>query len=503
MIAVAAAVFGPYATHAGSHLDDWILAEHHLFPRLQLPPDALSVRGPLLRPLINLPFALGMTDGVRMTWGLLLGCISATSAFVLIRTLNFERLMALVVALLVLLFPLADSVRLISTWSADTVAVTLYLVGASVAISGLPLQGLRAARRHALALALYMVSILTYDVTASAVAGSGLLYWLCASWGRAWRRWLADGLALALSVLLLAWTTPYAFPLQSVGGTLRHAVEVVVQGLGVIVVTMFPPGSDVLTARRVAVSLALTSLTLLCLAIWARRATRARGALFGLELRRWSRIAAACVAAVGVAYLVLVPAINYYHPLARGEANRVNMLAVVAATTFVYAIVRVAALLSVKRMARVPIVAAAGCILLGAAYVPTLIADEHRWDRATALETAILRAAGAATARHRTAHNVLYIVGARAQVAPGVLLFPDDEYLNAALRIGLHTAAVRGYGLKSWNDLVCGAQGVHGGPPGGHPAPYGRVLVVTAQPSGSWVISDRGQCASLRSRLRS
>jgi hypothetical protein len=212
------------------------------------------------------------------------------------------------------------------------------------------------------------------------------------------------------------------------------------------------------------------------------------------------------VVAAAAAYLVLVPAVDYYHPLARGEANRVNLLAAFAIAVFVYGLARVAAVCVTSRWARrrdrSGQLAAALCALLAIAYLPPLVGDEHRWERATALEAQVLRAVGTAIRSSRGAQRVLYAVDYRSQVAPGVPVFAADDDFDAALRITFRNPSLSGRPVGDPRRLRCERAGLMAPELETSLTPYDRALIVDVSGNASARVGSAAECERLLERVR-
>src|SRR5262249_54743645 len=149
-----------------------------------------------------------------------------------------ERIHSAAIAALLLVFPTIDSTRLWSTASMTSLALAFYLLGALVAVHALRRPGAHPWRMHAGAVALYALSVLTYEATAGLVVFSFLLYCCVAPWRTALRRSAVD--VGVLVVLLLVFTRRNSHDVQSLHTQLEHVKLMVEQGLTVFAQAVVP-----------------------------------------------------------------------------------------------------------------------------------------------------------------------------------------------------------------------------------------------------------------------
>lgn len=391
--------------------------------------------------------AFGLHSILYLVAGEVLLGIMAISAYVFFRALGLRHIDATAIALLGWLFPFADSLHMIATWSIPSLGVTAYFLGSASALLALRSEGRRAASLHALAVLLYVCSVLTYEIAAGPILLSALLYRTAVPWAKALRRGLLDVAVIApvLLVMLVVDTSSgsgntQAYSLLSSGGSVHHAIEIAAQAVGLLSLAMFPPGGAVVTKTAVLISGVLAATTVAALALVTRRLTR-----FDSRAReqavQWLRVACGGLIGAGAAYLIFVPGIAYYHPLGHGDVNRMNVLAAFGMAAFVYAIARIVGIVAAKSLDRSSSVASGIAVVLavavGGLYVTADREDAQRWVTAMRRQRAIFAEA------HRAIplpprHSTILLEGALSQnkVSPGVYAFSvDGGDLSAAIEV--------------------------------------------------------------------
>ena len=253
--------FGSHVRHGGFYNDDWSFAttfEYAPDPGLLgaiRAFDWYSFRPVSMLYLPAMHEAFGMRAELHLALVVLTGVALSTALYWLLRTLAMERVHAGAVAVLVLLFPASDANRLWAAASIALPAIALYLAGSVLALKGLAAHGRRAVLLHAGAIALYVLSVMTYEIAAGAILLSVFLYRLRGSWRAALSRWACD-VAAVVPVLLLVTSGTWNDP-QPLGTTLRHARTVADQAVSVLADIAVPfgdPATGVVIALLVAVA---------------------------------------------------------------------------------------------------------------------------------------------------------------------------------------------------------------------------------------------------------
>jgi hypothetical protein len=487
-------MFGSQVANGGFYWDDWnnaaevhFASEPGLFGALHVATErpVFSYR-PVLTELLTLQYhSFGLNKHVYLAIAALFGAATAFSLYLLLRTMSLPPPDAAVPSTLLLLFPWTDSTRMWNTASFDTLAVTLYLLGAVAAVTALrgP-PGRRRALLTALSLTLYLLAAWTYEIVTFAVLASITLYLLVAPRRDALKRWLLDVLLVGIALAVVAsgtTRTPLSF-----GDQVDHAVTIAGQSFSLLARAVFPVG-DV-----PGVIGAVVLVVLVGAALASRRA----------ELRPW--LAAAGLGALWVAagYALFVPAAAYYKPLAPGVINRMNVLAAVGFSVLVYALARLAAGLVTPRHARAA--AAVACAAIAVGYVVKVADDQDGWQRSADVQAQVLSAIRVGVPDPPPRGTTVYTFNAPSFVAPGIPAFSLPFDLRAAVRLKYDDESLRAYPIRGHDVIEC-AQNIlfpRGGTYGPvHGARYGSAWFVSVPRRRAFRVDTRAQCLDLRKRL--
>lgn len=481
-----AALFGWNVAHGGFVWDDWASSanvrfapDSGLFGALDHASDrpAFGYRPVLVTLLTLAHWTLGSDQRLFVAMAALFGVLTAWALFVLLRSAGLTRLDAAVPAALLLAFPWADSTRLWAAASFDTLAVALYLLGATLAV--------RALRRRsraltAASLVLYLAACWTYEIVAAAVLASPAIYLAVAPRRASLKRFALDAAVVAIALVVVV--TGTTRDPQALGDQIDHAGVIASQAFSLLARALVPVG-----AVPGAVGAALLALIAGATALLWRHDQQAR---------RW--LAAAGIGALGVVagYALFVPALPHYQPLAPGTANRINVLAAVGYAVLVYALARLATL-------RLPALAAPLlCAAIGVGYVAQTAGDERDWQRSHDEQARVL----AALPHDPPAHGTrLYTFNARTEVADGVPAFSLPFDLRYAVQIRYGDESLAAYPVADDTEIHCLKRGLH--PSGGttfsraQGARYGSVLFVDVPTRRVIAIGSRAQCRRWRARL--
>src|SRR5205807_627247 len=292
---------------------------------------------------------------------------------------------------------------------------------------------------HAASLALYVLSILSYEVFAVAGCLAGALYVRTVGFSRARNRWMLDVLVILATVLLARAALPVdiATPsrAQPVAGVVAHAGSIAAAGARLAGAALLP-----FAGVSPWIGTALLVIGVAC-SLRVRR-TLPAGRSMRAELGRWLAIAAAGAAVAVAAWAVYVPAPDHYSPSAAGTVNRVNALAAIGIALLAYSFLMLLGALAV-RLARLPAAAGAGvaaglAIALCAAYVHRTAADARMWDAAASDQRRELADLRAALPRPLSG-AVIYAYDAPLTVGPGVPVLNTALDLTSAARIAYAT----------------------------------------------------------------
>ena len=242
--------YGAFVGDGGFYSDDWSHAANYHFaesPRylnaFEQQQEFLGGR-PLSAALMPVPQAIfGPDPTPHLALAVVIGVLLSLCLFVLLRTMRMAPLHAGLIAALVLLFPWADSSRLWATGSVNSVSVAFFLLGLTVALRGFDHSGRRGTMMHAAAAILYLLSVLTYEVTASAALLAGLLYLDRAPRPVALRAWAADAVAVFAALLYSLLATASSRPVATVRDRLEDVPDFVRESFLLLSSALQPFGS--------------------------------------------------------------------------------------------------------------------------------------------------------------------------------------------------------------------------------------------------------------------
>lgn len=509
---VAVLLLGDYVVRGGFAWDDWANSATTAYP------PAAGYLGPLnlglfgFRPLLALLIAgshtaLGPNPELHLALGLLLALALSMALFAVLRELRVERAPAAAVAALVLVFPWSDSTRLWATAGLNNLAVVLWLVGVLLALRSLDAHGRRRQGLHGAALAVYVASVLIYQATAGLVLVSVLVYAHRAGWGLPVVRRLGVVAVVPLLVALLIGSHA-GDTATSVKEMLTHAGAIASHGLALLGQSLVPVGGLPARAAR-ALGLGVIA------AAWvAWRATSAGTFRERTEPPQGLSLALGGIAVLLCSYAVFVPAAEKYVPLARGTANRVNMVAALGYALVVVGAATALATSAAAALARVGVssgrrgiseaaVSTALILAIGTGWALHLRSDASSWERAAALRTNVLAAIERRSGALGPGSTVL-TVGYPVHVAPGIPVFGKPWDLDGAVKVTLRDGHVAARPLHPGESLLCWEHSMGPMPAfGDRPerAAYGRTLVLDVGSGVATRIDSRRACKALAARL--
>ncbi|MEA2458200.1 MAG: hypothetical protein QOC95_1172 [Thermoleophilaceae bacterium] len=464
LAAVAALVWGPHVLHGGFYWDDW---ENAATTRYQYQPDFLgpidlrqAAYRPVLQLLLPLAHALfGTRPALHIALAVVLAAAASLVLFSLLRALTVPAPAAATAAVLMLIFPWSDSTRLWPTAGLNNVALCLYLGGVTVALRAFAAAGVdgarsrRARRLAGLSVAMYVLSILTYDATALVALASLPIYRVRVPWRVALRRWRLDVAAVGVTVVAaeLA-STKRSHGLEFAIG---HARTIGDEALSLLAKVLFPFGSP----PRALVLGAFAAL-LVVAALVARRLPA--GSARRADLRRWLGLTAASLVAIAITYAIFVPGDAKYVPLAPGVYNRVNLVAAPGFALLVCALAgTVAALVAGRARTAGPRTALAIALVVPVAvsWTARAVDDQQVWRRSAADQERVLSVLSERLP-HPPRGAVVYTFGAPASTAPGVPVFGQSWDLFAAAKVRLNDPTVRAFPVSTGEGVSCTAAGV-------------------------------------------
>ena len=502
LLAVAALSLGSHIANGGFYYDDWAnAARTHFSPEGDGFFNAIeSFAGfTAYRPtlVLYLPITheiLGSHPWLHLAWAATLGALAAWCLFAVLRTLGMETVHAAAVAVLALLFPYADSTRLWSTSSVVQVSISLYLLGVWVALSGLRAQGRRSVKLHAGAVALFALSLCTYEITAAAIALTGLVYLTQAPWRRVIGRWGVDvGLVLASTIFIVSTTQNES---MSLSDQIHHARLIAREGLSVIAVAAQPFGS--LSPWLMVAALALLTAAALVVARTLPSGDPLRSALV-----RWVAFGTGGLVLAGAGWIVFAPAHWYYTPTTIGLANRVNVLSGLGIVLLVYAAFAVIGLLARRFVGPlrdhwivVPI--AAACVL-AAGYLQFLTVDKRNWEDSHELQAQLL--ASLKSHLPDPVHGAtVFTFNWPGYASAGIPIFAAPWDLNGAIKVQWHDRSLAALPIIEGSTIACAPTGVVVDGPGGEGMPvrrYGTAYLFDVATGNLAQPRNRAECTNV------
>jgi uncharacterized membrane protein len=484
---VALLALGPHVRDGGFYLDDWSNGAGALqppgSPNLG---DAISYYADLTiyRPVLVLYvpltyFAFGTDAGLHLAWTAFLSVLAASLFYAVLRTLRVPWYHAWLIAALTIVFPWSDSTRLWSTANQLTLSIALVMAGLLAALIGLERDKWK---WHALAVPLYLLSILTYEVALPVIACLGLLYWAVSDWQKARWRWAAD-----ISVVLAGavWVgTHTAREASGLGGDIDHLEKIVTEGgmlLGRAAIALGPART---TLALVALALVIAVGVALCLALPGRFA----GSGKDWGLRQWLYLTLGGLAFAALAWVMFIPADPYYTPSVFGMTNRVNGLAAFGLVLVVYGACGIVGSLvgqlrPQSNWLATGTVLVLGAILLGT-YTHVLRRHIQIWNTAYVAETTAMKKMRAQLPNLPPGTTV-FTSAYPANQTLGVPILSTTWDLNGMVKLEYDDYSLSAYPLVPGLEVACLSQGVAAqqtnpaeGESPGVTAPYGSVRLL-------------------------
>lgn len=452
-------LLGSHFVHGGIYTDDWwlVATQRHsgawgaFTTFVQENQDA-----PLSAAYYVLTIKLSGTNAhLYALWGLLTLLGGATAVYALLRELTIRRRDAVVLTLLVIAFPFADSAWL---WYADSLsylAIALAAIGGIVAIRGIRRTGRPAIAYHVAALLLFVLSVLTYQIAAFVICLSVVAYLRFTTRRRAILWWLADVSVMAVTLVLPRLITGShgsdSVPIIPLAQQLHHARLIASQSVTLLSRVLVPFGHP-RTSVVVPIVLVIVAGGVLVVHLPTTSSVVRR------EGRRWLATILVGVLVVVAAYLIYVPGpIIDYAPLQPGQGNRVNVMASFGYVLIVLGLAMTSATVLIRVLrARLKWIPVIGLVIVGAVfagYARHTRTDVAAWNRAGMIQ---LRELGSLRAAGRPApNNTVYTFGGVGTVAPGVVGFIVTWDLDSAVKILWHDPTLDAFPIFAGAHLSC------------------------------------------------
>jgi hypothetical protein len=511
LTAVAVLVYGEHALDGGWIGDAWLTrAWYVLYPHgdffatvghfLDLDSMAARPANAVYRVALNGWF--GADTGAWYAWQIGSGICMCLAIYALMRELGMRYLDAAAVVTLLVVFPASSSMWLWSPIVNASLSIALGAIGFLLALRGFRAAGRRRLLLHGASLLLFVLSLLLYEVCLPFFLASFLVYALRAPRREAAARWLLDCLVILPLALLVSGASGARG--SGVGGAVDHAWNMASQLPGLLLGTLLP----------FAGTQALAFVLMLALYGWAGWTVRRRAEQDPLRrrLRALLAIAGAGLVVVLLGYLIYVPGLDYYRPLAEGIADRVNAVAALGWTLFLYATLALLATLVTQKLPRATLVAAGAtaalALALGLSWVPP-IEDESR-DYVAAYEEGerMLDLVERAVPDPRPG-TAIWTFGQPVEISPGIPVFANSWNMSAAVALRYRRHTVRSFVGFLGTRFQCTADGVI---PAGHPeypppppgelgrfgSRYGRTYFLDTVNGQFAPINSRTRCLELR-----
>jgi len=505
LLVLGAVAYGSHVIHGGFVHDDWAYladAKFHSFT------DAVALNRVSTGNRILHAYYIALVHRVfgthahaHLAWITFLAVLMSFSLYLLLRNLEVARLHSLAIAGLTLLFPATSASRLWITGATPQLAISLYLLGVVVALRGLRARSYRAVALHALAVAMFVASLLLYEICAVAVLATVALYALRAPWRAARLRWPID--VAAVVVTLAYMNTGRVQRVNPLQDQVAHAAWIGGQAGYTLLSIGIPNGHPRLTSPLVLASIAfgLVMLAIVARAIAVWRALD-RDSATSSEIRYWLAFMAAGMAAIAVGYAMFVPADRYYSPLGQGIVSRVNILAAAGYVIVLYGLLVLTATLVFRGRRRGSqlrvAVTVVGTLALAAVYLHQLGIEKSYYDRSWALQDRILHVLRS-DVRPPPEGTTLYAFKSPADTAPSVPVFGASWDLTGAIRVLWNDYSLFAVPDTTLTGISCQASGVK---PRGvlyatYSSRYGRSLFVDTTTGRAVMITSRSACRKL------
>jgi len=436
--------------------------------------------------------------GLWLTWQIATNVLMVLALFVLLRRLSLRPLDAAVIAILVLIFPAASSLRFWTPTIQAPAAITAALLGFIVALSAFDAKRPRPkAALHAASLLLFVASLLFYEVALPIMLASVLLYRLYVPWRQAALRWAADW-AVLIPVVLAVTLASSAGHEETEAGIWAHAKVIFESSRALFTTVVLPFGSiDWHIVGLVALVPAAAIL------VYARSPLTDPDRR---QLRRWLVVLASGLVVVTLGYAIYVPGTDYYNPLGPGVANRVNAVPSIGWVLVVYAVLMLAATLAFRGLPRArpisSIGAAVACALISVGWVRSVNDYSDYFTGAYLEDVRVLTTIRQEIPDPRP-DSTIWTFGQPVEFAPGVPVFGNTWDMTGSVQLQYDDPTLTSLVGQEGTTFHCKQDEVLPGGPtyavDGEPnpalsSPYGRTYFIDTSTGRVAQIGNRRQC---------
>jgi hypothetical protein len=446
---VAAGVYGPQAIHGGFLSDAWtnrglyVFSEAHgFFGRIG---ELLGRSNIAPRPLqavylVVLNGVFGAHVGWWLGWQLLTNVWMCLTLFLLLRRLSLSPLDAGAVALLVLVFPAASSVRfwLATIWA--PLSIGLVCTGFLLALMGFEAQTRkRALLLHALSLGCFVGSLLLYEIALLIMLSSVLLYWVKAHWRPAVGRWMVDCVVL-LTIALTVTAANSSGHMETEVGVWGHGKAIADQTRILLTTVILPFNS-----ANWYILLLLALVPAGSLLAWR---LLPEGDPAQAKLRKWLIVMAGGLWVVVLGYAIYAPGTDYYAPLGPGIADRVNVVPSIGWVLMLYAGFMLVAILVTRGLPRPTLAASAlaatGCCLIAVGWLQYIHNYSAYYTRAYEEDLRVLATMKIALPNPRS-DSTIWTFGQPVEVVPGVPIFGNTWDMTSSVQLTYQDPSISSY----------------------------------------------------------
>jgi hypothetical protein len=504
-------VLAPHVQHGGFYADDWANAAAYHFEgwwRMSVYEWRHTIPArPILALLHPLPYALfGLDPTSHLAAAVVLAALTSLSFFAFLRVMGIEFPHALAMALLSLVFPWADAAHLWPTGAMNNVAVIAYFLGSIAALRGLALGHARrrgAIMFHLLAAALYLVSVLTYEVAAAAILLSGLLYRTRVSWRALRARWALDAVIVLVPLAISVRATSRVRHVGSLSERLSDLPHFVGQGLSLFA-SIFVPRDlssswatswDVTSSRSEKLVVLAAAAAVVAAALARSRSPDER------ELRRWLYRGAWGAGGVAAAYVMFLGS-GLLPFVYTGLNDRVQTFAAFGFVMAAYSVLSLAALLVGGGPGRAAVtIVSVGTLLIGLGFIQRVRDDVSRYDSAAAHQRYFLERLQVALPSPRHG-STIFTFGYPAESAPGVPIFQTPWELRGAVDLRWNDRSLKAVPIYR-RSVSCDGSEIRPVAFGAEPAAgYGHAVFADVPTGRTRDIGSRGACTQARKVFR-